>query len=481
MLSLARPSRHLIRAAVPPSAGARAAPARVLSVARDTPSDEAAQQPNLRPFWMPFTANDHFKDSPRLLTRAKGMYYWDAQGNKVLDGTSGLWCVNAGHCREHIVKAVQEQAAVMDYAPNFNMGHPLAFEYAHRLTSELIPNRGLDNVFFTMCGSTAVDTALKIALAYHKVRGESGRFRLIGRERGYHGVGFGGISVGGIVANRKTFGPLLPGVDHIRTTYDREHQAFSKGEPDYGLHFAEDLERVVQLHDASTIAAVIVEPVAGSAGVIVPPKGYLKRIREICDKHGLLLIFDEVITGFGRLGKSFGLEYFDVVPDMITCAKGLTNAVVPAGAVFVKTDVHDAFINAHKGQRMIELFHGYTYSGHPLAMVAGMATLDVYRDEGLFDRAASLSGHWQESLHSLRSAKNVVDIRNLGLMGAVELAPRPGKPGHRAFEVFEKMFKKGVLVRVTGETIALSPPLIIDKAQIDQIVSLLGETINETD
>lgn len=408
------------------------------------------------------------------------MYYWTADGQKVLDGTAGLWCVNAGHCHDHIVKAVQEQVATLDYAPTFNMGHPLAFEYAERLCSELMPGHGLDQVFFTMCGSTAVDTALKMALAYHKVRGEGGRYRLIGRERAYHGVGFGGISVGGILPNRRTFGPMLPGVDHLRTTYEREHQAFSKGEPEWGLHLAEDLERLVNLHDASTIAAVIVEPVSGSAGVLVPPVGYLRRLREICDKHGILLIFDEVITAFGRLGKGFGAEHFGVVPDMITCAKGLTNAVVPAGATFVQKYVYDTFMNKTAGgPGVIELFHGYTYSGHPLAMAAGLATLDVYKNEGLFERAAEIAPYWQEALHSLKGHPHVIDIRNLGLMGAVELTPRPGKAGERAFQVFTTAFHKGVMVRVTGETLAMSPPLIIDKSQIDKIVSTLSQALHE--
>ncbi len=435
---------------------------------------------DLDAFWMPFTANQAFKQSPRILAKAKGMHYWTADGHQVLDGTAGLWCVNAGHCHEHIVAAIQKQAAAMDYAPTFNMGHPLAFEYAHRLCTELMPGKGLDQVFFTMCGSTAVDTALKIALAYHKVRGEGGRYRLIGRERAYHGVGFGGISVGGILPNRRTFGPMLPGVDHLRTTYDRAHQAFSKGQPTWGAHLAEDLERLVGLHDASTIAAVIVEPVSGSAGVLVPPHGYLKRLREICDAHGILLIFDEVITAFGRLGKGLGSEYFDVVPDIVTCAKGLTNAAVPAGATFVQRHVYDAFMEQSKGgQGVIELFHGYTYSGHPLAMAAGLATLDVYKKESLFERAAALAPYWEEALHALKGHPHVVDIRNLGLMGAVELAPRPGKPGQRAFQVFTTALHKGVMVRVTGDTIALSPPLIIEKKQIDQIVSTLSQALHE--
>jgi len=439
----------------------------------------AADQDAMAAFWMPFTSNKAFKQSPRILTKAKGMHYWTADGHKVLDGTAGLWCVNAGHCHDHIVGAIQKQAAAMDFAPTFNMGHPLAFEYAHRLCNELMPGKGLDQVFFTMCGSTSVDTALKIALAYHKARGEGGRYRLIGRERAYHGVGFGGISVGGMVPNRRTFGPMLPGVDHLRMTYDREHQAFSKGQPEWGAHLAEDLERLVGLHDASTIAAVIVEPVSGSAGVLVPPHGYLKRLREICDAHGILLIFDEVITAFGRLGKGMGAEYFGVVPDMVTCAKGLTNAAVPAGATFVQKHVYDAFMDTTKAPGMIELFHGYTYSGHPLAMAAGLATLDVYQQEGLFERAAAMSPYWEEALHALKGHPNVIDIRNLGLMGAVELAPRPGKPGQRAFQVFTTALNKGVMVRVTGDTIALSPPLIIEKSQIDQIVSTLSQTLHE--
>jgi len=435
-------------------------------------------QATLGAFWMPFTANKAFKRSPRILAKAKGMHYWTEDGHKVLDGTAGLWCVNAGHCNERIVSAIQKQAAALDFAPTFNMGHPLAFEYAHRLCQELMPGKGLDQVFFTMCGSTAVDTALKVALAYHKARGEGSRFRLIGRERAYHGVGFGGISVGGMLPNRRAFGPMLPGVDHLRTTYDREHQAFSKGQPEWGAHLAEDLERLVGLHDASTIAAVIVEPVSGSAGVLVPPCGYLKRLREICDAHGILLIFDEVITAFGRLGKGMGAEYFGVIPDMVTCAKGLTNAAVPAGATFVQKHVYDTFMGATPGDG-IELFHGYTYSGHPLAMAAGLATLDVYQDEGLFERAAALAPYWEETLHALKGHPHVVDIRNLGLMGAVELVPRAGKPGQRAFQVFTTALHKGVMVRVTGETIALSPPLIVEKGQIDQIVTTLSQALHE--
>jgi beta-alanine--pyruvate transaminase len=423
---------------------------------------------DLEPFWMPFTANRQFKANPRLLVAAQGMYYTAEDGRKILDGTAGLWCVNAGHGRKRVVEAIQKQAMELDYAPGFQMGHPGAFRLAQRV-AELAP-APLKRVFFTNSGSESVDTALKIALAYHRVRGEGGRQRLIGRERGYHGVGFGGISVGGIANNRKFFGSLLAGVDHLPHTHDLSRNAFSRGEPEWGAHFADALESIVALHDKSTIAAVIVEPVAGSTGVLIPPKGYLRRLREICDKHQLLLIFDEVITGFGRLGASFASHYFDVVPDMITLAKGLTNAAVPMGAVLVKDEIYDAFM---KGPDGIELFHGYTYSGHPLACAAGNAALDIYEEEGLFQRAAELSPYWEEALHGLRGLPHVIDIRNLGLVGAIELEPVPGKPTERAVSAFQKAFDKGIMIRTTGDTIALSPPLIVEKEQIDQIADTL--------
>src|SRR3954447_8090299 len=415
-------------------------------------------------FWMPYTANRQFKAAPRLLARAEGMYYWTADGRQVLDGQAGLWCVNAGHCRPKIVEAVQKQVAQLDFAPTFNMGHPIAFEFAERLAG-IAPER-FSRVFFTNSGSESADTALKIALAYHRARGEGQRFRLIGRERGYHGVNFGGMAVGGIPVNRKVFGPGVAGVDHIRHTHDLQKNSFSRGQPQSGAEFAEDLERVCTLHDPSTIAAVIVEPVAGSAGVLVPPQGYLQRLREICSKHGILLIFDEVITGFGRLGEPFGSQRLGVMPDLFTTAKGMTNGTVPMGAVFAKDSIYDTFMDAPEG---IELFHGYTYSGHPLACAAGIATLDTYADEGLLTRAASLEKVFEEKIHSLKSEKHVIDVRNIGLMGAVELEPRPGKPGARAYEAFLKCFEAGVLIRWTGDALAFSPPLIVESAQIDRI------------
>ena len=429
---------------------------------------------NLEAYWMPFTANRQFKKNPRLLVGAEGMYYHTHDGRKVLDGTAGLWCVNAGHRAPRIVKAIQEQAAELDYAPPFQMGHPKAFDLAARLAA-MMPN-DLDHVFFTNSGSESVDTALKIALAYHNVTGNGSRTRLIGREKGYHGVGFGGISVGGIVPNRKFFGTLLAGVDHLPHTHDLEHNAFSRGEPEWGAHLADELERIVALHDASTIAAVIVEPFAGSAGVYLPPKGYLKRLREICDKHGILLIFDEVITGFGRLGASFATEYFGVTPDLVTCAKGLTSGAVPMGAVFVRKHIYDAFMKGP--EEAIELFHGYTYSAHPLACAASHAALDTYREEGLFERAAEMSPYWEEALHSLKGAPHVIDIRNLGLVGAIELEPIPGSPTKRAFDIFLKCYEAGAMIRTTGDTLALTPPLIIEKEQIDQLVDIIRTELN---
>lgn len=434
----------------------------------DLPSRQA-----LEAFWMPFTANRQFKASPRLLARAEGMYYWSADGRRMLDAAAGLWCVNAGHNRREITEAVAQQLATLDYAPTFQMGHPLAFELANRLI-EVTPG-DLNRVFFVNSGSEAVDTALKIALAYHRVRDEASRQRLIGREKAYHGVGFGGTSVGGIVNNRKFFGPLLPGVDHLRHTLDHERNAFSRGLPEWGAHLADDLERLIALHDASTIAAVIVEPVQGSAGVILPPKGYLQRLREICDRHGILLIFDEVITGFGRLGALFAAQYFDVTPDIITAAKGLTNGAVPMGAVFVRQRIYDAFMQGP--ENAIELFHGYTYSAHPVACAAARAALDIYQRDGLLTRAASLEKEWEQAVHSLRDAPHVIDIRNIGLIGAIELQPRPNAPTARAYEAFTRCFERGVLVRVTGDTIALSPPLIIEREQIDEIIATLGEVL----
>jgi beta-alanine--pyruvate transaminase len=427
-------------------------------------------RPNLDAYWMPFTANRQFKKAPRLLARAEGMHYWTDDGRKVLDGIAGLWCVNAGHARPKIVEAIGRQAGELDYAPPFQMGHPKAFELADRLVG--IAPQGLDKVFFTNSGSESVDTALKMAIAYHRARGEGARTRLIGRERGYHGVNFGGISVGGMVANRKMFGTLLAGVDHIRHTHDLARNAFSVGQPAHGAELADDLERLVALHDASTIAAVIVEPVAGSTGVLLPPKGYLQRLREICDRHGILLIFDEVITGFGRTGAPFAAQTFGVTPDIMTAAKGVTNGCVPMGAVFVKGEIHDTFMTGP--EHLIEFFHGYTYSAHPLACAAGLATMEVYADEGLLGRAKELEGYFAEAVHSLRGKPNVIDVRNIGLVGGIELAPMAGAPAKRAFDVFLDCYERGLLIRTTGDIIALSPPLIIEKGQIDQIVDTIS-------
>ena len=438
----------------------------------------ATQTPeHMEAFWMPFSANRQFKQKPRLLASAKGMFYQSTDGREILDGTGGLWCCNAGHGRQRIIDAVQQQIQTMDFAPTFQMGHPLPFILAERL-AEIAP-AGLNHVFFTNSGSESVDTALKIALAYHRARGEGQRTRLIGREKGYHGVGFGGISVGGLPNNRKWYGTQLPGVDHLRHTLDIEKNAFSRGLPQYGLELAEDLERMVALHDASTIAAVIIEPIAGSAGVILPPDLYLKRIREICDKYGILLIFDEVITGYGRVGKAFAAQRFDVTPDLITTAKGLTNGSVPMGAVFVSEKVHQAFMTCP--ENMIDLFHGYTYSGHPLACAAAIATLDVYAEEKLFDQAFHLESHWENAIHALKGLPNVIDIRNFGLIGAIELAPRAGKPGTRAYDVFTNCFhEKDTLIRVTGDVIALSPPLILEKTHIDELFNRIADAIKET-
>ena len=431
-------------------------------------------QPNdLSAFWMPFTANRQFKQNPRMLVGAKDMHYTTSDGREVLDGTAGLWCCNAGHCRPKITEAVQRQVAEMDYAPAFQMGHPIAFELANRLV-DIAPD-GMDHVFYTNSGSESVETALKIALAYHRARGEGQRTRLIGRERGYHGVNFGGISVGGIVNNRKVFGSLLTGVDHMPHTHLAEN-AWSKGQPEHGANLADELERIVTLHGAETIAAVIVEPVAGSTGVLVPPKGYLEKLREITRKHGILLIFDEVITGFGRLGSAFAAQHYGVQPDLMTTAKGLTNGVIPMGAVFASGAIHDAFMQGP--EHLIELFHGYTYSGNPIAAAAGIATLDTYREEGLFERAAELAPYWEEGLHALKDARHVIDIRNEGLIGAVELEPIEGAPTKRAFAAFLAAYEKGILIRTTGDIIAMSPPLIIEKAQIDELLGKLRDVLD---
>ncbi|MGX9218089.1 aminotransferase class III-fold pyridoxal phosphate-dependent enzyme [Massilia varians] len=427
-------------------------------------------------FWMPFTNNRDFKANPRLLVSAEGMYYKDVDGNSVLDGTAGLWCVPCGHAQPRITQAVSEMVGQLDFAPTFQMGHPAAFDLAEQLME--YTGHKFGHVFYTNSGSEAVDTALKMALAYHKARGEGGRTRLIGRERGYHGVGFGGLSVGGIGNNRKSFGPLLPGVDHLPHTHNLSKNAFSRGEPDVGAELADELERLVTLHDASTIAAVIIEPVSGSTGVLVPPKGYLKRLREICDKHGILLIFDEVITGFGRLCTPFASDYFGVEPDMMTTAKGLTNGVVPMGAVFSKRFIHDAFMEAPAG---IELFHGYTYSGHPLACAASLATLEVFREQGIIENAKSLQPYFEDALHSLRGLPHVIDLRSIGLVAGIELEPIAGKPGARAYSAFKKAFADGILIRVTGDIIALSPPLILNKQHIDELFSKLANILKNLD
>ena len=442
-------------------------------MAYDTP-----KVPNdLSAFWMPFTANRQFKKNPRMFVSADGMYYKTADGRDVLDGTAGLWCVNAGHNRPLITEAIQKQAAELDYAPAFQMGHPKAFELATAIR-DMAPDP-FEHVFFTNSGSESVETALKIALAYHRVRGEGTRTRLIGRERGYHGVNFGGISVGGIVNNRKYFGSLLTGVDHLPHTHLPDQNAYTRGQPEHGAYLAEDLERIVALHGGDNIAAVIVEPMAGSTGVLMPPKGYLEKLREICTKHGILLIFDEVITGFGRLGSSFAAEHFGVMPDLITTAKGLTNGVIPMGAVLATSAIHDAFMSGP--EEAIELFHGYTYSGNPIASAAGLATLQTYREDGLFENAAGLAGYWEDALHSLKGLPHVIDIRNMGLIGAIELEGIEGAPTKRAFNAFLQAYDKGLLIRTTGDIIALSPPLMINKAQIDELFGILTDVLKNLD
>ncbi|MGI4951524.1 MAG: aspartate aminotransferase family protein [Janthinobacterium lividum] len=436
--------------------------------------NEISRPNNLDAHWMPFTANRNYKQAPRLLARADGMFYYTDDNREILDGTAGLWCVNAGHGRKPIVEAIQKQAAILDFAPTFNMGHPVAFQAAARLAEILPPP--LEKVFWTNSGSESDDTCLKIALAYHKARGESQRVRLVGRERGYHGVGFGGMSVGGIGANRKQFGAQLPYVDHLPHTHDMG-RAFTKGQPSQGANLADTLENLVALHGADTIAAVIVEPVAGSTGVLIPPVGYLQRLRELCTKHGILLIFDEVITGFGRMGTNFGSERLGVVPDLMAMAKGLTNAAVPMGAVAASAAVYDTIV--HGSPAGIELFHGYTYSGHPLASAAAIATMDLHRAEDLPGRAAAIEPYWQEAVHSLRGLPNVIDIRNLGLIAGIELTPREGAPTQRAMGVFQRCFDDGLLIRTTGDIIALSPPLIIERSHIDRITETLTTALRE--
>ncbi len=438
-------------------------------MAYDTP-----KVPNdLSAFWMPFTSNRQFKKNPRMFVSADGMYYQTSDGRDVLDGTAGLWCCNAGHNRPLITEAIAKQASELDYAPAFQMGHPKAFELASALR-DMAPDP-FEHVFFTNSGSESVETALKIALAYHRVRGEGTRTRLIGRERGYHGVNFGGISVGGIVNNRKFFGSLLTGVDHLPHTHLPDQNAYTRGQPEHGAYLADDLERIVALHGGENIAAVIVEPMAGSTGVLMPPKGYLEKLRKICTEHGILLIFDEVITGFGRLGSSFAAEHYGVMPDLITTAKGLTNGVIPMGAVLATSEIHDAFMSGP--EEAIELFHGYTYSGNPIASAAGLATLQTYREDGLFENAASLASYWEDALHSLKGLPHVIDIRNSGLIGAVELTPIEGAPTKRAFEAFLQCYDKGLLIRTTGDIIALSPPLMINKAQVDEMFGILGSVL----
>ena len=436
---------------------------------------DSTNLPNdLNSYWMPFTANKRFKKNPRMFVSADRMHYKTPDGREVIDGTAGLWCVNAGHRRPKIVEAIQKQAYELDFAPSFQMGHPKAFELANKLID--IAPENMEHVMYTNSGSESVETALKTALAYQRVRGEGQRFRLIGRERGYHGVNFGGISVGGIVANRKMFGTLLTGVDHMRHTHDLSKNAFSKGQPEHGAELADDLERILMLHDPSTVAGVIIEPVAGSTGVLIPPKGYLERIKAICEKHNILLIFDEVITGYGRLGKPFAAQYFDVMPDIIISAKGLTNGVLPMGAVFVTKEIHDAFMNGP--EHMIDFFHGYTYSGHPMACAAAIATMETYQEEGLLSRAAVLAKYWEDAVHSLKDHPYVIDIRNIGLVAAIELQPIKGEPTKRATEAMDSaFFDNNILIRTTGDIIALSPPLIIEKNQIDEIIDKVSNVL----
>ena len=435
-------------------------------MAENTARQLETELPDLEAYWMPFTGNRYFKQNPRMISRAQGMYCYTTDGKRLLDAVAGLWCCNAGHCHPRIVEAIKQQAETLDYSMAFQLGHPRVFELANRLV-DMAPE-GIDYAFFVNSGSEAVDTALKMALAYHRIRGDAARTRLIGREKGYHGVGFGGISVGGLSPNRKMFGAMLPGVDHLPHTHHISENAYSRGLPEWGAHLADELENIVALHDPSTIAAVIVEPIAGSAGVLLPPQGYLQRLRSICNKHGILLIFDEVICGFGRTGDNFGANRFGVTPDLMTTAKGLTSGTVPMGAVLAKKDIYDTFMTGP--DTAIEFFHGYTYSGHPLAAAAGCATLDVYLGEGLIDRARGLEGKFEDALHSLKGEPNVIDVRNFGLIGAVELEPIEGQPTARAMQVFRDCYDAGVIIRTTGDTLAFSPPLIIEEAQIEQVV-----------
>ena len=441
------------------------------------PGARALTRQDLEAHWMPFSANRNFKNQPRLLSHAKGVHYWTPEGRQILDGVAGLWCVNAGHGRTEISQAVARSLEQMDFAPPVQMGHPMAFELANKIV-EIAPE-GMDHVFFVNSGSEAVESALKIALQYHRLRGEGTRTRFIARERAYHGVNFGGMSLGGMPPNRKAWSPVMtPGVDHLPHTHDLARNAFSRGQPEHGANLALELERLVTLHDASNIAAVIVEPVAGSTGVLVPPKGYLQKLREICTKHGILLIFDEVITGFGRVGAPFGAQQFEVTPDIITMAKGLTNGSVPMGAVLVRKEIYDAFMTGPEAA--VELFHGYTYSSHPTACAAGLAVLDIYQRDGLFDRVRELAPYFEDAVHSLKDLPGVIDVRNYGFMAAVEYEPFAGKPGARGFDTFVRAFEAGILVRAAGDITALSPSFIIEKAQIDELVDKLGQVIRAT-
>jgi beta-alanine--pyruvate transaminase len=434
-------------------------------------------QQDLQAYWMPFTANRQFKANPRLIVGADRMHFTLSDGRQLLDGIAGLWCCNAGHNRPRIVEAIQKQAAELDYSPAFQMGHPKQFELANRL-AKMMPGN-LNKIFFTNSGSEACETALKIAIAYHRARGEGQRTRLIGREKGYHGVNFGGMSVGGMPANRKMFGSLVSGVDHLRHTHGIEKNLFSKGQPEHGAELADDLIRMCELHDPSTIAAVIVEPLAGSGGVILPPKGYLQRLRKICDQHGILLIFDEVITGYGRLGTPFAADYFGVEADLACTAKALANGVIPIGAVFAQDKIYDAFM--HGPENMVEFFHGYTFSGNPMACAAALGTLDTYEEEGLLTRGADMSDYWQDAVHSLADLPLVKDLRNMGLIAGIELHPKEGAPTQRAFNAFMQAYEAGLLIRTTGDTIALSPPLIIEKSHIDFAFGTLRKIIQGLD
>ena len=434
--------------------------------------NDTARPNDLDSFWMPFSSNRNFKATPRMLARAEGMLYHTEDNKPVIDGTAGLWCVNAGHGRREITEAIQKQAALMDYAPTFNMGHPIAFQAAAKIAG-MTPD-GLDRIFFTNSGSEAADTALKIALAYQRARGQAQRTRLVGRERGYHGVGFGGMSVGGIGSNRKQFGSLLPHVDHLPHTHSLDHNAFSRGAPAWGAHLADALTDLVTLH-GDTIAAVMVEPLAGSTGVLIPPTGYLERLRELCTKHDILLIFDEVITGFGRIGAPFGAERLGVIPDLMTMAKGLTNAAVPMGAVAVHESIYSTIVDAAPSG--IELFHGYTYSGHPLAAAAAIASVDLHQSDDLPGRARTMEPYFEDAAHHLKGLPNVIDIRNMGLVAGIELQPRAGKPTQRAMAIFERCFDNGVLIRTTGDIIALSPPLIAERSHIDRIFEVVADAV----